>query len=99
MVQLCYFAKEVSTIDAFVYHYNTNNSDSYTHQARSDRRLLLLEQGLNNYLGIRSFLSQKEEVLFQGTTQYVVGVLNQLIQPLIETQKERLLSKDDQNRW
>ena len=90
MVQLCYFAKGVSAIDDFVYHYNTNNSDSYTHQTQLDKKLLLLEQSLNNYLGIRSFLSDKEEVLLQGTTQYVVGFLKPLIQLSLKHKKKDL---------
>ena len=93
MVQLCYFAKGVSAIDDFVYHYNMNNSDSYTHQTQLDKKLLLLEQSLNNYLGIRSFLSDKEEVLLQGTTQYVVGFLNPLIQLSLKHKKKDLYQR------
>lgn len=90
MVQLCYFAKGVSAIDDFVYHYNSNNSDSYTHQIQKEKQVLLFEQGLNNWLGIRRFLYDKEKVFLQGTTEFTVKIMKALI-PLSLKQKNRTL--------
>lgn len=90
MVQLCYLAKEISTTNDFVYNYNTYNSNSYTHQIQPEKRLALIEQSLNNYLGIRRFLCDKEETLFQGTTKYVVVFIESLLKLSIRHRRKDL---------
>jgi len=90
MIQLCYYSNVISTIDSFVYHYNVNNCNSYTHQIQSDKRLFILEQSFNNWVGIRSFLFDKDKALFQGTTRYLVNCLQELMRLSIKHKRKDL---------
>ena len=93
MVQLCFYAKMVSVIDDFVYHYNSYNTDSYTHQFLDEKKLLLLEQGLTNWIEIRNFLLNKEMSLFYGTTEFVVIYLQGLMNLSLKLKNKYLYRK------
>lgn len=79
MIQLCWLADSVSTIDGFVYHYDMNRQGSYTRQSSWEKRLDNMMQELKNWLGIREFLSDKGDVYFNATTPYAVDCIQKTL--------------------
>lgn len=75
MVQLCWYANSMSSIDEFVYHYDMNRLASYTKPTSWEQRLRGYMQELRNWVGIREFFSDKSEAFFNETTPYMVDCI------------------------
>lgn len=66
MVQLCWYADAIATIDGFVYHYDLNRPDSYTRESNDEKRLNNHMQLVRNWAGVVEFLSDKGEAFYRS---------------------------------
>lgn len=69
MAQLTYFADSYALIDDIIYHYEKRNENSIMSQREKEKVLERNNQYLCNWLGIRAFFSDKEEVFYKEATE------------------------------
>ena len=64
MAQLAYFAESYTQINDIIYHYERRNENSIMAQRDKERILRRDYEYLQNWLGIRDFFTDKNEVFF-----------------------------------
>ena len=69
MVQLAYYADSYAQIDDIVYHYERRNEGSSMAQKAKNKVLEKNYQYFRNWLGIRNFFSDKEDVFYREATE------------------------------
>lgn len=89
MAQLAYFADSYALIDDIIYHYERRNEESIMAQKNKDRVLGRNYQYLRNWLGIRSFFSDKEKVYYEKASLETLLFEKQFLSIIVKLQSKQ----------
>lgn len=92
MAQLAYYADSYASIEDIIYHYERRNEGSIMAQKNRERVLGRNYQYLQNWMGIRSFFSDKERVYYEKASMETLLFARQFLSTIVKLKSKQWYS-------
>lgn len=93
MTLLAYHAKTFDVVDAVVYHYDQRNTGSITGNRNAQRHFKNSDQHIGNYLALKRFFEDKEEVYQKGCALCLLVQLKYNVRKALEFASRKEFNK------